>query len=116
MLLSIVAMFLSRSQLALWVCALSAGSGLAVAACTLNPQPLPPDDDKELSASPTGPDRVPTADGGKRPFEDSGPPPPPSDAGPIGDGGFDATDASSDGSDGSDGSAPDGSTDDASAD
>jgi hypothetical protein len=85
--------------------------GLVGAACSLNPQPLPPIDDDRVGADPTTPNAGGTADGGSF-AKDAGPPPPaPQDAAPSadagrfdaavdgGDGGGDATamDASDDG-------------------
>ena len=73
--------------------------GLVGAACSLNPQPLPPIDDDRVSANPTTPNTGgPPADGGTF-AKDAGPPPPaPQDAAPSSDGG--RFDAAVDGGDG----------------
>lgn len=87
------------------ILSLAAAFGLVGAvACTLNPQPLPPDDDR-VNAVPTSPGGSAFSDSGQNAppdaRKDSGPV---GDAGPVGDGGlpvFDgAVDAQVDGGDG----------------
>ncbi len=94
------------------VVALVVGVGLVgVVACNLNPQPLPPDDDDRVSASPTSPSGGGPADGAPaRPidagaFFDGSPPPTPRDSGTDGatDGSVEAGDAATDASDAGDG-------------
>ncbi len=97
---------MSHRPLPLLVVALTA-VGLVGVACTLNPQPLPPGDDRDNSATPT-PTEDPSGgtsfkDGGSPPAKDAGSAPPDASAdasrdGSTTDGSTDASDASVDSS------------------
>lgn len=78
------------------ILSLAAGFGLVGAvACTLNPQPLPPDDDDRVNAVPTSPGGSAFSDSGQNAppdaRKDSAAPEPISDGGAQTDGSVDAT-------------------------